>query len=297
MKIEMKLYDPAKHANTVWKYAHIKRDGHFLKVQMGVNDKLYCWTSNPTDITDKLQFCRWFDAAKKLPRGVSLLGELWLPGHRSEAIKTAIKDENDKLQFDVFAIDNWRIGGSIHDEIHNRLVGMPLEDVELLVCQLGFAFIPFFKQPFNMKNLQDFIKLNPSMEGFVLKNGNLLDWTKLKPRKTLDVIVTKLLPGQGKYLNMLGSLVCETSEGFEVASVSGMSDQQRRWMTNHTDEILGKVIEVEYQNIGANGRLRHPVFVRTREDKEKEHCPATQDDDLRAYWLGDSEQPLLRGLE
>lgn len=294
MKVEMKVYDPAKHGRTAWKYAHIKRDGHFLKVQMGVNDQLYCWTSNPNDITKQLEFCRWFEAAKQLPRGVSLLGELWLPGERSEGIKTAIKEENDKLQFDVFAIDNWRF----NDDVHNRLRELSLEETSSLAESVGFSFIPYFVPPLanDVAELQRAHKTNPNIEGFVLKNGNLLDWVKLKPRKTLDVVVTRLLPGQGKYLNQVGSLVCETSEGYEVANVSGMNDRQRQWMTNHSDEILRRVIEVEYQNVGANGRLRHPAFVRIREDKEPNQCPVSQDEELRAYWAGPSEQPLFNKL-
>lgn len=293
MKIAMQTYDAIRHAQVTWKYAHIKRDGHFLKVQMGVNDRLYCWTSNPTDITDKLEFCRWFDCAKKLPRGVSLLGELWLPGHRSEAIKTAIKDEDSRLQFDVFAIDNWRF----NDDLHDKLLTMPLSQVAELSSSLGFPFIPWIDWPFTIYQLQETQKRNDAgIEGFVLKNGNLLDWTKFKPRKTVDLVVTRLLPGQGKYLNLIGSLVCCTSEGYEIASVSGMTDTQRNWMSQHTDEILGKVIEVCYQNVGANGRLRHPAFERVREDKECDQCTVDQDKDLLEYWHAPN-QPLLEGLE
>lgn len=291
---QITTYDPVRHRNIAFNYAHIKKDGHMLKLQKGVNDQLYGWTKNPTDIAEKLKFCKWYDAALALPRGVSLLGEIWLPGHRSEAIKTAIKDENDRLQFDVFAIDNWRF----NDELHNRLHGMPLEEVAELSSSLGFPFIPYFDHPFTIEQLQKAQRdNNAGIEGFVLKNGNLLDWVKLKPRKTLDVVVTRLLPGQGKYNMQVGSLVCNTSEGYEVASVSGMNDRQRQWMTNHSDEILGHVIEVEYQNVGANGRLRHPAFVRVREDKEINQCPVSQDDDLRIYWEGDKQQPLLKGLE
>lgn len=289
----MQTYDPAKHGRVAFKYAHIKRDGHFLKLVKGVNNQLYAWTSNPIDIVDKLQFCRWYPQALKLPAGVSLLGELWLPGSRSEAIKTAIKDENDRLQFDVFAIDNWRF----NDNLHNRLQDMPLSEVAELSSSLDFPFIPWFDHPFTIEQLQKIQQQNDAgIEGFVLKNGNLLDWTKLKPRKTIDVVVTRLLPGQGKYLNQVGSLVCCTSEGYEVASVSGMNDRQRAWMTNRSDEILRHVIEVEYQNVGAGGRLRHPAFVRVREDKEISQCPVSQDSDLLAYWH-QPDQPLLKGLE
>lgn len=280
MKPEMKTYDAAKHHNIQWKYAHIKRDGHFLKVQKGVNDRLYCWTSNPNDITESLRFCEWFHHAEALPAGVSFLGELWVPGKRSEYIKTAIKEEDKRLQFDVFAIDSWRF----HSDTHDKLQWFPLEATQALANDSGFCFIPFFTD-FNIEQLERTRKHNEqAIEGWVLKNGNLQDWVKLKPRKTVDLIVTGFIPGTGKYNNMLGSLICETSEGYEVANVSGMTDLQRRWMTANTDVLLRKVIEVEYQNVGANGRLRHPAFVRTREDKEPNQCSVLQDDDLRDYW-------------
>jgi len=44
------------------------------------------------------------------------------------------------------------------------------------------------------------------------------------------------------------------------------------------------VMEVSYQYVGDKGRLRHPNFVRWREDKPAAECTLSQDDDLVYYW-------------
>lgn len=284
MRPDMKTYDPIKHAGMRWKYAHIKRDGHYLKVQKSVGGQLYCWTSNPTDITKQLTFCTWFPRARDLPLGVSLLGELWLPGSRSEAIKTSIKECDQHLRFDVFAIDAYVPNAAVH----SRLQAMELREVSNICKVLGFEFINWIESPFDPSRLHINIRGIPNIEGFVLKNGNLQDWYKLKPRRTIDLVVTGLVVGTGKYRNQLGSLNCETTEGYEVANVSGMTDQQRQAFSDGS--IIGKVIEVEYQNVGANGRLRHPSFVRVRDDKEVNQCSVSQDDALCLYW----DKPLLK---
>lgn len=287
MKPQMKTFDEAKHNIANFKYAHIKRDGHFLKLQKSITNRLYAWTSNPTDITHQLHYCTWFERAMSLPAGVSLLGELYLPGKRSEAIKTAIKEQDRRLEFQVFAIDNC----FNNDAIQSRLIDLPLDETQLIVHQLGFTFIGFISNP----RLQDLSisqkAFADTIEGFVLKNGNLKDWYKFKPRKTIDLIVQGFTVGTGKYSNQLGALQCYTTEGYEVANVSGMTDTQRSYFSMHSDKVIGKVIEVEYQNVGANGRLRHPVFVRLRDDKEPNQCSVTQDDDLCKYW----DEPLLKG--
>jgi len=274
MKIKTTVYDATK--GRTYRYAHVKRDGHFLNVVRSSGDgKSFAWTSRPTNVIEQLPG-RLIDIIEHLPLGTSLAGELWIPGKRASDVKTALAESGEQLEYHVFAI----LGYPNFDP--NRLHVLPLDNVQRLVEEMGFHFIPFLSQPFNPATL--LASLKPDWEGFVLKNGNLLDWAKLKPRTTIDLIVTGFIDGEGKYANQIGSLRCSTAEGYEVANVSGMTDTQRRGMSLQSETVRGSVVEVEYQGVGAKGRLRHPSFVRLRDDKPASECTADQDCDLSAAW-------------
>jgi ATP-dependent DNA ligase len=123
--------------------------------------------------------------------------------------------------------------------------------------------------------------LDYPIEGYVFKNGNILDYAKWKPVRTIDLIVSGTTKGQGKYKGMVGALRACTTEGFEVAKVSGMDDATRASIDNGT---FGRIIEVAYQGVGAKGRLRHPRFIRWREDKLSDGCKVSQDPELERIW-------------
>ena len=295
-KQPMKTYAPGK--GLVFRYAHIKRDGNYTNLcRNATTGNVHLFTSNPIDITAQLQFMRQFSIFERLPRGVNLIGELWLPGGKAEDIKTAIKDCNPDLQFECFGILHWP---SIIAKYHT-VDYWELSTCRELVASVGLPWVPHYELT-NMlyaAQLMSDIEAGkfPDVEGLVFKNGNLADWHKWKPRKTIDLIIKGFEEGQGKYLNQIGAIVCQTSEGYEVANVSGMSDTQRAYMSQNTDSLIGQVVEVEYQNVGNKGRLRHPAFVRMREDKTPAECLANQDEALAEYWkkaTAEHSMPLFR---
>jgi len=98
----------------------------------------------------------------------------------------------------------------------------------------------------------------------------------MKHRKTIDLVVQGFQPGRGKYAGMVGSLLCGIGE-IEIARVGGMNDAARVAIT---EADLGRVVEVEYERVASQGRLRHPRFLRWRDDKLPEHCKLDQDPKL-----------------
>jgi ATP-dependent DNA ligase len=70
-----------------------------------------------------------------------------------------------------------------------------------------------------------------------------------------------------------------------------MTDDQRRYISANSESLIGKVVEVAYQSIGAQGRLRHPAFVGIREDKLAVDCMLSQDVALERHWRG--KEPLF----
>lgn len=93
-------------------------------------------------------------------------------------------------------------------------------------------------------------------------------WMKIKEELSVDVRVTGIKEGKGKYVGMCGALYVD-HRGKRV-KVSGMNDAQRELFWNRPKSIVGKLIEVVYQEETVHGSLRHPRFKRVRDDKKED---------------------------
>ena len=90
------------------------------------------------------------------------------------------------------------------------------------------------------------------------------NWCKVKPFMTGDFKIVSIEEGEGKYVGMLGAFWVEVPGGKNTKVGSGYNDEQRReWFTN---DMVGKVIEVEFQRYTNDRALWHPTFKRLRED-------------------------------
>lgn len=125
------------------------------------------------------------------------------------------------------------------------------------------------------KNLAKTIWRNGG-EGIILKrvvagynagkrNASLL---KIKEELTLDLLVTGMEQGQGKYKGTLGSLIVREDNGTEH-SVSGMTDAERDLWWSNPDSIIGMIVEIKAMKRLANGSLREPRFKAIRWDKSE----------------------------
>jgi DNA ligase-1 len=88
------------------------------------------------------------------------------------------------------------------------------------------------------------------------RNDDLL---KLKPYQDAEARVIAHLPGQGKYLGMLGALLVRTTDGIEFRIGTGFTDEQRR----HPPPI-GSSITYSYHNLTGRGIPRFARFLRVR---------------------------------
>ncbi len=274
----------------VTSFAHQKYDGINLRIARDASSPsptlgLQALTRTPHNIIEQLKSCAWMLAPMfSLPRGAIVYGELYIPGAPSSQVSTALASSPRDLRFAAFAIE-WN--GITHDA--------SLLTVDMQLVRWGFATIPYLVHESlrysghggigTYTKPEDLLSSIPEdVEGYVMKNGNLWDWYKLKPVKTIDLIVTDFTEGKDANLGLVGSLRVETMEGIEVACVSGMDFETRLAITEMPGFYRGKVCEVRYQYVGAKGRLRHPAFVRWRDDKSASECTLSQDEELLRYW-------------
>lgn len=104
---------------------------------------------------------------------------------------------------------------------------------------------------------------------------------KLKKAQTIDMKVTGIEWGTGKYEYMVGNLncECETSDGkiIRCSVGSGLTDSQRQNWVFKPSDIIGKIVEIEYFSMSQNSQqkgsdyysLRFPRLKKVRVDKSE----------------------------
>lgn len=257
-----------------YRYVHWKLDGIWLTIQKSFTGRITYLSSKPTDLTAQLTPLITTPAIlERVPPGVELYGELHYPGRPASYVKSAIKQKDPGLEFVGFA--------SSEDP------ALPLEEVRRRFIYWGVPFVPYQHMRDCSVHLLDYplpeYRGFP-IEGYVFKDGNRLNWAKWKPVKTVDLIVHSTTDGKGKFFGLTGSLVCRTTEGHIIANVSGMDDLTRYRISENEKGVIGRVVEIAYQYVGSKGRLRHPRFVRFRDDKNIDECTVNQDPSLEDYY-------------
>jgi len=139
-----------------------------------------------------------------------------------------------------------------------------------------FTFVEH--KPLQNKTLGEVMKLaehyvKQGWEGIVLKNKlspyvckRSKYWLKVKLFKSIDLLCTGIIPSKKKKDEISAILI--KYKGKECKCGSGFTQEQRREFLRNPDLIVGKIVEVKYQEESKDGCLRFPVFVRVRYDKD-----------------------------
>ena len=289
-----------------FKYAQEKIDGWRLTFVRGEDQNAQAWTRS-TDVTDAIMQSWFLPLLATLPVGSMLDCELTVPGQHASAVSSLLAGNGDLLtargcNLTCFFIPYWngescekdrfkdqasRFRDFVRDcglgafhkkgirfaKVYSAMVdGRPMRDSEL------------FELLYDVKHRRP----KGEIEGFVLKDTPFTGWLKFKPSQTIDLVCTGFEEGDeaGKYVGQCGALIgsiviehgtfdCSNNECVvppvykDIAHVSGMSDAVREAIG---PKDVGRVFECEYQLVAANGRLRHPRFIRWRDDKPASQC-------------------------
>lgn len=103
-------------------------------------------------------------------------------------------------------------------------------------------------------------------------------WTKVKRMDSWDTVIVGFTEGKGKYEGVIGAIrygFMENGVLKEVGKSSGMTDAYRTMFAEDPASYIGRVAEIEGQEIGKNGAIRFPRFLRLRDDKLPEECSVT----------------------
>lgn len=223
---------------------------------------------------------------KQLPKDLMIDGEIMAKDFKGTQ-SSVFKHQEDKKGilniFDVYGGDNieeksqfdrimfmFRLFGDIDPDI--------ITDLQLLRSW----YVDKVDKQSQMTEILDIYNtcVASGYEGIMIKDSDAkyemkrgYNWQKMKPVKSIDLKVTGIESGgdDTKYSNCLGRLVCDF-EGDEVRVGSGLSDQQRMDWWEDPTLIVGKTIEILYQEVSENQNggksLRFPRFKCMRPDKD-----------------------------
>lgn len=264
-------YDPEKHTLEGSYILEPKLDGLRMVVVAGVP-----YTRNGKQITSA-QFI--IDDLKAnvphLDRWV-LDGELMGEGSFDEASGVARRKDvsSDTLVyhvFDMIKLEEWNTKQTA--PLHTRKKDMATNIRETrFVRTTSYRLIPQYSTAADLFTLRDEL-IGKGYEGAMIKNLDAPyrfkrsdDLLKFKNFLDADGEVVDFFEGRGKYKGMLGGLI------FEIDSVqtrvgSGFNDEMRNDFWNIRRSLIGKTIEVKYQEKTKYGVLRFPTFIRFRHDK------------------------------
>lgn len=106
----------------------------------------------------------------------------------------------------------------------------------------------------------------------VYVNTRSHSWIKLKATDTCDAVITGFKDGTGNRVGEVGALQVTLYDANNVptgvtTTVSGMTDAVRADMKANPNTWLGTVIEVKHNGVLPSGKVKHPRFIRRRDDK------------------------------
>lgn len=263
-----------------------KLDGHLTKIYT-ITPKTMAYTKNDKCITDKL--LKINHIAKELeaiPKDSILFAELHCPGVPATSVPTMLNDANEKLMLTFFAVPF--LAGVDCYEMNLPVAMSTLKDLGLSIAE-AISVPKGFVDVVGQKAMLE-LAIQNKWEGWVLKEGHMKNWYKLKPVKTCDAIVigTYRSFSSTHYGGLQGIHIAvydngkmhdlgQVGSGFSLEYRLELDTQEKR------DSLLGRVCVVAYDCLAADGKLRFPRMAKDendniiwRTDKDPKQCTMEQ---------------------
>lgn len=265
-----------------------KLDGHLTKIYKGDNHFWKAETKNGKTITDKLTVISHIrQEIVCLPCNSQIFAELHCPGVDATSVPTMLNEADEKLMLTVFAAP--LLGRTDYSKNDLTAVMLLIQELGLNIAEVNKVLRGNVSEFVKGKLLETAIK--NKWEGWVLKEGHMKGWYKLKPVKTLDAVVTgtyqsfssthygglqaihiAVYKPDGK-MHDLGHV----GSGFSLLYRKSLNTKIKR------NALIGKVCIIEYDKVGAKGALRFPRMAKNsndnviwRTDKDPKQCTTEQ---------------------
>ena len=193
---------------------------------------------------------------------VKLLGELYWRGGTAGALYEFLKHQtDDELKFMAFDVDLPLPYLERHKWLVENVRGMPHVITPLSVMALNEAQVyELYKQYAD----------DMHYEGAVVKSFDsrlimgVCPWVKIKKKDNLDLMIVAIDPTLERIeVQVPVDAVQVMAYGKKLSHTCGVKVPNKIKATLK----VGDIVEIEHQGILSKGGLRHPVFVRRRDDK------------------------------
>lgn len=284
-----------------------KIDGYRLNIHVLPSGEILVRTRNGKIVTGYKDLEA--EASEKLPRGYVYDGEIVAPelfewisenvksmdgesdaviANRdlfSEVMSHAFSKEDNKQGifnlFDMVPVKEWNSQKTTETyetrlEHINSMV-KPLELKHIAIVPTSRVYLK--SNPDDLKEIVEMFHyyLSIGWEGLMIKNLDSVyefkrskSLLKMKLMDTVDLEVTELYEGTGKYKGMMGGVYVDY-KGHQLGVGSGWNDEQRQKYWDNPNELIGKTLEIAYQAETKNKQgglsLSFPVVKKIRTDK------------------------------
>ena len=184
--------------------------------------------------------------------------------------------------FDMLSLDDW------YNQTCTQPYSVRHENLKNTLNKTKYNHLNFVddiyvgKDPSKIEELMKGIVREEDWEGLVIKFTDSFyswkrtnDWLKVKAFDEMDLIIKDVEEGTNANQGRLGALICEIEHStlghIEAKVGSGYSEDERIRFWSMKDELIGRVISVQYFEQTVNEKtnvksLRFPVFLELKEE-------------------------------
>lgn len=267
-----------------------KYDGFRMVVNVRSREAVECWIGRNSALTENLPYIERA-LLEAIPEKTILDGELYSPelgwSHTSGVVKRKKPHDLDThgpaLKFAIFDVIGWGGVDQRDFPFSQRRELLEAKIPKGLLTAPGTVLRRSPTMPSTPETYAEMIDLGfegvmaKRLTGVYRSGKRSTDLIKIKMQHTVDVVVKAIYPGEpGSWIadeNLPGKLGFGYHGEDESGLVgTGFKKVDREDIRDHPERWLGRVIEVGHMTVDKGNALRHPAFIRRRDDKKPEQA-------------------------